>query len=84
MCFSDGVSAESQIVGWLESNVGEFAIGEASVCTSFVLAAEFMDTNGQWYSLAVYDKAAPPWRLRGLVDHVMAEIDVEDDEDEED
>jgi hypothetical protein len=57
---------------------------EGALCTNFILVAEFVDTNNEYYKLVLKDETLPPWRHTGLLYHVLetefVEEEVEDGE----
>jgi hypothetical protein len=61
--------AETVLKAWLEDNAKSFVSKEGAFCTSYLMVAEYMDGNGQFYSFTLTDPTSPLWRLRGLLEY---------------
>lgn len=57
---------------------------EGAFCTAFVLCAEYVDVNGQYYTWVLKDDQSPVWRLEGLLNYVLQNEIFETEDDEED
>ena len=89
MCFNSDLADGEQIRGWLEASAKNTIDKDGAICTNYVVIAEYVDGNGEWYSLLLKDNSIPSWRTEGLVNHVMAQdsdayVFEPDDDDEED
>jgi len=62
-------NADETLKGWLQDNSKSFVSEDGAFCTSYIMIAEYMDGNGQFYSFTLKDPASPVWRLRGLLEY---------------
>jgi len=72
---------QSEIKQLLEARSKEIVDNDGAFCTGFFLAAEFFDSNGEYYSFSVKDENMPPWRVEGLVAYELTSEDLEEGED---
>jgi len=75
--FNEDLSHGDQIQGWLNKNSADFCGGTNALCNNYIVIAELVDSEGQWYTVSISDPNSPPWQIRGLVDYVMQEDVVE-------
>jgi hypothetical protein len=60
---------------------------EGAMCTGWVIASEWMDANGEYWTYVGTDDRNPPWRHLGILQwaldgsHYVTE-DIEDEDDE--
>lgn len=62
---------------------------EGAICTSWVLATEWMSLDSEYYVIVLTDEDSPPWRHVGLLAKASADLDeqlndTEDEEEDED
>lgn len=77
-------TADHALKGWLEDNAKTFVSDEGAFCTSFFMIAEYMDSNGQFYSFTLKDPTSPLWRLRGLLEYAREnELHLKDEPEQE-
>jgi hypothetical protein len=68
----------------LERYANEIVAPNGAFCTGFVLFAEYLDADNQFYTFTLKDPNAPLWRLQGLVDFLREqELTVDAEEGEE-
>lgn len=60
------------LADFLKANSKEAVNVEGAFCTGFLLAAEYMDAEGNYYTYVLKDETVPPWRLEGLLNYVVA------------
>jgi hypothetical protein len=63
---------QSEIKQLLEARSKDIVNKDGAFCTGFFLAAEFFDSNGDYYSFSIKDESMPPWRVEGLVTYEVA------------
>lgn len=68
---SEEASAETVLGDFLSDNATNFINKDGAFCTNFVLAAEYVDADGQFWTLVLKDEKMPVWRHLGLVQHVL-------------
>jgi hypothetical protein len=60
---------------------------KGAMCTNFVLVAEWVDSNGDFWLSTHGDEGIPPWRVEGLLSYALSEVSetfaTDDDEDED-
>lgn len=66
---SETETADLVLKNWLEENAKTLVTEDGAFCTSFVMIAEYMDSNGQFYSVTLKDPDSPLWRVRGLIEY---------------
>jgi hypothetical protein len=64
---------------------------EGALCTSWVLATEWMSADSEYYVIVLTDDQSPPWRHVGLLAKASADLDeqlateeMEDEDEDED
>lgn len=62
------MSFQNEMRNLLEKYASEIVAPEGAFCTGFVLFAEYIDSDSQFYTFTLKDPNAPLWRLQGLVD----------------
>jgi hypothetical protein len=72
---------QSEIKHLLESNSKELVSAEGAFCTGYFLVAEFVDSNGEYYSYSTQDPTMPAWRIEGLVNYELTREETEEGED---
>ena len=70
----------SEIKSLLESHSKELVDKDGAFCTGFFLAAEYVDSTGQFYSMSISDRNMPPWRVAGLVEYELTNDESEEEE----
>jgi hypothetical protein len=40
------------------------------MCTNYILISEYVNGDGEFYSLAIKDESIPVWRHKGLLYHI--------------
>jgi|LauGreSuBDMM15SN_2_FD.fasta_scaffold193919_1 hypothetical protein len=62
---------------------------KGAMCTNFVLVAEWVDSNGDFWLSTHGDEGIPPWRVEGLLSYALSQVsedfalEEEDDGDED-
>lgn len=75
------MNLQDEIKALLEAHAKELVHVDGAFCTGFFLAAEFYDSNGEYYSYSTHDTGMPPWRIQGLVNYELStEVEEEDDD----
>lgn len=54
------------------ANLGKFLNEEGSMLTTWHLVCEWMDADGDYWMTSHTDAGTPPWRIRGLLESVLA------------
>lgn len=73
---------KSELLALLDKVAKESIDKSGAFCTNFVLIAEFMDPNNEYWSMVYKDEDVPPWRHFGLVQYSL-DNDLENIEDGE-
>jgi hypothetical protein len=68
---SEEITAESALAEFLSENAATFINKDGAFCTNFVLVAEYVDADGQFWTLVLKDEKMPVWRHLGLLEHVI-------------
>ena len=55
---------------------------DGAFCTNYIVVAEFMDSNGQYWSMVHKNEELPIWRHTGLLQYVL-ENSLNDEEESE-
>lgn len=76
------MTPEDAIRELLERNAYTMIDKDGAFCTGFVVFAEFVDSNNEYYTFSLIDEKAPLWRLQGLVDYLRETELVEEVEEE--
>lgn len=63
---------EQFVKEFLDENSKSLVSSDGAFCTNFVLATEFVDANGVFYTYVVKDESMPGWRHEGLLHYVIA------------
>ena len=72
------------ILDILNKTAKETVDKEGALCTNYILVAEFVDTNNEYYKMVLKDETLPVWRHTGLLYHILeTEFNEEEDEDGE-
>lgn len=56
-------------LNFLNSNASELVNKEGAMCTNYIVATEWVDTNGEYWTLMMKDENSPVWRHKGLFQH---------------
>lgn len=64
------MTLQEELQNLLERYATEFVNQEGAFCTGFVLFAEYLDSNSEFYTFTIRDGKSPVWRLQGLVDYL--------------
>ena len=75
--------ARLEILNLLQNLSKEYVDQEGAMCNSFVLASEWMASDGTYYTLTITDSDSPPWRHEGLLNYTIAHDIYETLEEEE-
>jgi hypothetical protein len=77
------MSFEHELRSLLEKHASDIVEPEGAFCTGFVLFAEYIDANNEFYTFSLKDSNAPLWRLLGLVDYLREnELNATEEEDD--
>ena len=44
---------------------------DGALCTNYVFMAEFVDGDGQFWTLTAKEDSAPIWRTKGLINYIL-------------
>ena len=58
------------LADFLKANSKEAVNVEGAFCTAYILAAEYMDAQGNFYTYVLKDDSVPGWRYEGLLSYV--------------
>ncbi len=72
------------LADFLKANSKEAVNVEGAFCTGYVLAAEYMDAEGNYYTYVLKDDSVPAWRYEGLLAYVAANELYETEEEDAD
>lgn len=79
------MTLQEELTNILERYAKEFVSVEGAFCTGFVLFAEYLDSNNEFYTFTLRDPKSPVWRLQGLVDYLReTELTTTEDSEESD
>lgn len=78
----DGVDRDA-ITELINLTLKQHIDDKGALCTSFVVITEWIDSNGEYYTLTVKDDDSPPWRHEGLVHYALANEIYDSEESEE-
>ncbi len=74
---------QSKISALLEEHTKELVDKNGAFCTGYFLAAEFVDSNGEYYTMSIQDPTIPQWRIEGLVNYELNCLNDYDEEGED-
>ena len=60
-----------ELLSLLNAESKQIVDKEGALCTNFILIAEYVDTNNEYYTFVVKDESIPVWRHTGLLSHIL-------------
>ncbi len=70
----------NELLSLLNSESKKIVDKEGALCTNFILIAEYVDSNNDYYTFVAKDESMPVWRHTGLIAHVLETEFTEEDE----
>lgn len=61
---------KEEILTLLNKYFSESTDTEGAMCTNYILISEYVNGDGEYYSLAIKDESIPIWRHKGLLYHI--------------